>query len=310
MKFNFGLLMTSASLCALALGGCSTSGGGFSSNAAAILASGTVDGTNGYAIKTASDSTTDPKVAAKVTYNTNGTPGLTDDTVVVAVNGGGQTAGPTTYAYSSSNPSTPGTGDYAAFYRYDPTTVAQNSILFAGAGADSFAGLVAANDPSTSATNSPANAAAFFGGNAPTALPTTGTVTYNGNAAAARETYGSASAIVGGAATIAANFATGGVTGTLLGGSTTTLGAVGFTGAMSTDHASYSALTGTSGQSVTIGNGATAAAAFGQVNGGFFGASGYQTAGDFDVQTVAGTISSTNTGTKYTGAFGATTAVP
>lgn len=33
LKINFGLLMTGASLCALALGGCSTSGGGFSSNA-------------------------------------------------------------------------------------------------------------------------------------------------------------------------------------------------------------------------------------------------------------------------------------
>ena len=280
----------------------------FNANGNAVLGSGVanVTGQTNYAVTTGSSATADTKTGVNVAYNTNNTPGLTDDTATVSVQNGGQAAGPTTYKFGqgTENPNPAPTGDYAAFYRFDPTAAGPSeSILYAGAGADSFAGFVAANDPTlANASHAAFNGAAFFGGTAPTNLPTANaTVTYNGNSAAGMET-GSSSGVETGAATITANFSTGAVGGTLAQGGPAV---VGFTGAMDTGHATYSAMTGVNSEGVTI----NSTAAYGQVNGGFFGAGGYQTAGNFDVQNAANGIGAlTNaSNVKITGAFGATT---
>lgn len=308
MKLTLGLLATTA--CALALAGCNSSGHrGLAANAGAIVGAANVDVTGNTitSVNLTSNATTDPTTKVKFAYDTNGTSNPVDDSATVTVTDGGQTAGPTTFAYDRTSPvgtnglvaQNPG---YGAFYVYSPTKPpagGDNSILVAGDSPDSFAGVIAAYDPnnktgSADLTTNNANVTAFYGGNAPSGTLPTGTVTYTGTAVGAAQTTGGSLAPVNGTASLTANFTGGTVGGTLLSGAN----AVTFTGAtMSTNSATYS-LSDTAGAgAITVGG----ANGTGQVNGGFYGPEYNQTAGAFDVQTGTGPG-----GTKITGAFGAT----
>lgn len=282
MKIRIGILLAGVS--AIALAGCNTTSNGFNGNATAFLGSGVVTSGN---VTSTSTAATDPKTAASISFNTQGTTVGTDDTATVSVQNGGAVTGPTNYVFDN----TIGTAGIVAsnngytFEGFKPATAdpTSNSILVAGVGKSfgaSYAGFVGSNSVSTGA----GNIAAGFGGVGPSGQMPSGSVTYTGAAAASVATTGSsANNIIGGNSSVAANFTTGAVTGTL--DFTGTANDVAFTGAMDTAKAGYTAST------VTLGG----AAATGQLQGGFDGTGYTETSGAFDVQ--AGT-------TKEVGAFG------
>ena len=311
MKAIYGLLLVGVS--ALALVGCSTSNGS-SPFANALLGSGVADVGGGYAVSSASDAATDQRTTGKLESDSpQAIENLKTATLTATVANGGQTAGPTDYQWSSENGDVTPAAAYDGFYRFDPTSAPQhpvsgadNGILFAGAGEHSYAAIVAANDPA-GGEEAAVNVAAFFDGDAPTALPTANEdVTFEGSAVAGLASeqgtiYGN------GTSELKANFGTGKVKGDLDFGD---IGGIQFAGDMSTSHATYSASSGVAGQALILYQGQDTQSAFGQVVGGFFGPAGTETAGVFDVQDHAGAIGSDldPSTMKITGAFGATVA--
>ncbi len=289
MKASLGLLMLGA--CALALPGCTTSDIAkalFSGNANAIIASSTMAGGN---VQTVSDADKDPTTKADIAYDRGSAPGWADDSVTVSIENGGAVAGPAKYA---NGVGLSGGGAYGVFTP-DATSATpgpDDSILVAAIGKNgadetvAYSGFVASN---MSAADGPAYIAAGYGGVAPTTLPTTGTLIYEGNAAAVTQSIGGAGALAGGTASITADFDRNRVNGAFnFTGSTYD---VTFAGQMSTSDAAYAS------DSVTLGGTAGA----GTVQGGFYGDTGQNTAGLFDVQ-------SANGQNKVVGAFNA--AVP
>jgi hypothetical protein len=312
-------------VCAIALAGCAPSahdvppGSGGTANASGIVGAANVDvaPSNAITVNSASHAVDDPVTSVTFTLDTNGTDDHADDTAAVTVKNGGQTAGPTNYAFDptshfGSNGIVVGdTGNQNGFYDFHPagSTGNDNSILVAGETNDTFEGMVAAYSPGkkigsgTPGANN-ANVTAFYGGNAPTGPLPTGLVTYNGNAAGVSQMAGGALTPEAGSVRLNANFANGEVDGALLEG-TPSGNQVTFSGAtMSTDHAGYALVDNTGGGNIIVGTGGGATPATGQVRGGFYGAGYNQTAGIFDVQT--GAVGLDPGAVKVTGAFGAT----
>jgi hypothetical protein len=282
VKTFYGILLVG--VCAAALGGCSTSGGGGTAAIANALLAGGTYAANGDL--TPSDASADTKTTATITDNGGGS-------YTVAVTNGGAVAGPRDYQMEAPVPN--------SAFAYGHATQGNGSILVAGTfdSGNAFAGFVGATTDQTTGIG-PGNIAAGFGGIAPTTLPT-GTVTYGGpnhdtSAAGVIQTAGANPTTASGGAWIEANFANGTVNGHVFldGGNPVTGPAVeccniAFGGNMSTDHATYSSNSVAFNGSVATGN----------VIGGFYGTNGETTAGAFDVQdTGVG-----GSGAKATGSF-------
>jgi hypothetical protein len=296
-----------------ALSGCTSTGGGggggggFTPNARALLASGTTDGEvfGGQRMTTVSDAATDPQTQAQI--SAVGSPAdLETATVTVDVQNGGQLAGPKAYVWNDPGNAPPSSTPYGGFYRFKPEDGTANTILFAGAGNDSFAGVVSANDRAPAdATNAATDTAAFFGGTAPTSVPTNALVYYGTAAAVVGRTTSPSSIYTqsienSGPGTLTADFTNGTVAGDYM--LTDAIGRgssyeLTFNGTMATDHATYSAVSTADSTTIHF----DGESAYGQVIGGFFGADGLETAGAFDIQN---SVDPTAASLKVTGAFG------
>lgn len=306
----------------------------------------TVNAPNPPSVQTASDANTDSGVQAVFSYSAwqtktvNGKTVTAPDTARLVIKGSKYDNVATDYTANSDYPGgeelTPGTNWVPGYVAFKQADGEPNSLLVATSSANSFSGFVTTYDPSKSTSpgaTAGADVAAFYGGTAPTDLPT-GDVKYYGSASglvqqagqpvkalsmqdtAAVNTAGIAAGSPGNVngatcecdgnntfnAMLNANFATGSVGGTLLGVKQTDKNAITFYGDMSADKAAFTATgDGTQASNITVGNGSGTAPASGTVTGGFFGKNAVEATGIFDVQT--GTVGTTAGAKKLTGAF-------
>ncbi len=217
-----------------------------------------------------------------------------DTSTATTVNRLGATVTEYTGSVTSSTDSTAPAASPATLRSYGTAVGLQYSdfgswnVKNAGSGASEYAGLYAG---------------AVQGGAMTAVMPTTGTATFSGGAtgSVAQPNGTNLSANFYGSASMTANFATGGITGSItgmqayVGNSATTIGtinAVGFAAAIS-----GSTFAGTT--SVTTGSGTAfnISGAVGQVKGGFYGPNAAEAAGVFN-------LTGGNNGITMTGAFG------
>lgn len=243
------LLLGGVCVAALALGGCSSSGG---TAVNALLGSAQI--TDEGAIDSISLASSDAKTSATIKVADD------EQSATVTVKNGKQVAGPTKYTFFDTS------GAYAI-----GTNDEETAILYAAEGNYSYNGFVAGYNPN----NGKGNIAAGYGGTAPSGTMPTGAVSYAGVAATTLQTVGEdvlLSAATG-SSSIDADFASGAVEGTF-DFSTVSGPTLGFAGTMSTDKATYSSTDVTYNSNT----------ATGQVIGGFYGPDYFETAGAFDIQ--------------------------